>query len=293
MSGSSEQKRLVLSSEVDERKALVVGADAAVRVEGGRGGVARYDAEGHDRWRGGRWGRDSWRGGQWGRHRWRGGQWGRHRWRGGQWGRDSYRSAAAARRDGAGTYRCRRRHQRGADSDGRAVQVAPIKPTLIAPGTKRLKLTCDERLSDFAFNFNLRCYTMARSEPRTWTSLIVKGGRRGEAVQVDPMKPKLKAFFTKRLKLNCDAPLSSFAFKFNLRRYVGGTTHAAVCSRCSPLCSGSAPHVFPTWSTPSPRCAPPPKRVTCTRLGLTLVHFSAQLEPCMSPENALHTRNTS
>jgi len=33
------------------------------------------------------------------------------------------------------------------------------------------------------------------------------------------MKPKLKAPGTKRLKLDYDAPLSSFAFNFNLRRY--------------------------------------------------------------------------
>ena len=36
------------------------------------------------------------------------------------------------------------------------VQVAPIKPTLKAPGTKRLKLEFDELLSNFAFNFNTR-----------------------------------------------------------------------------------------------------------------------------------------
>ena len=36
------------------------------------------------------------------------------------------------------------------------MQVDPVKPTLKAPGTKRLKLKCDEPLSDFAFNFNMR-----------------------------------------------------------------------------------------------------------------------------------------
>jgi len=41
---------------------------------------------------------------------------------------------------------------------GEAVQVDPIKPTLKAPGTKRLKLKYDEPLSNFAFNFNLRHY---------------------------------------------------------------------------------------------------------------------------------------
>ena len=41
----------------------------------------------------------------------------------------------------------------------------------------------------------------------------------GRAVQVDPIKPKLKPPGAKRLKHKHDEPLSSFAFKFNLRRY--------------------------------------------------------------------------
>jgi len=44
------------------------------------------------------------------------------------------------------------------------------------------------------------------------------------AVQVDPIKPTLKAPGTKRLKLKHDEPLSNFAFKFNLRRYTKETT---------------------------------------------------------------------
>jgi hypothetical protein len=43
---------------------------------------------------------------------------------------------------------------------GRAVQVDPVKPTLKPPGTKHLKLKSDKPLSKFAFNFNLRRYTM-------------------------------------------------------------------------------------------------------------------------------------
>jgi hypothetical protein len=39
------------------------------------------------------------------------------------------------------------------------MQVAPIKPTLKAPGTTRLKLKYYEVLSSFAFKFNLRRYT--------------------------------------------------------------------------------------------------------------------------------------
>jgi len=46
-----------------------------------------------------------------------------------------------------------------------------------------------------------------------------EAGDQGEAVQVNPMKPKLKTPGSERLKLKCDHPLSRFAFKFNLRRY--------------------------------------------------------------------------
>jgi hypothetical protein len=38
-------------------------------------------------------------------------------------------------------------------------------------------------------------------------------------VQVDPIKPMLKAPKAKRLNLKIDEPHSSFAFKCNLRRY--------------------------------------------------------------------------
>ena len=41
------------------------------------------------------------------------------------------------------------------------MQVDPIKPTLKAPGTRRLNLKCEEPHSDFAFNFKSRRYTMA------------------------------------------------------------------------------------------------------------------------------------
>ena len=38
-------------------------------------------------------------------------------------------------------------------------------------------------------------------------------------MQVDPINPTLKPPGTKRLKLKCEKLLSTFAFKFNLRRY--------------------------------------------------------------------------
>ncbi len=41
----------------------------------------------------------------------------------------------------------------------------------------------------------------------------------GKAVQVDPVKPKLKLPGTKRLKLKCHVLRSTSAFRFNLRRY--------------------------------------------------------------------------
>ena len=54
----------------------------------------------------------------------------------------------------------------------------------------------------------------------------------GRAVHVGPMKPTLKEPGTKRLKLNYDVPLSTFAFKFNLRRYTtAGSPRRHVASR--------------------------------------------------------------
>ena len=41
-----------------------------------------------------------------------------------------------------------------------AVQLEPMKPTLKAPGSKRLKLTHEKLLSYIAFKFNLRRYTL-------------------------------------------------------------------------------------------------------------------------------------
>jgi hypothetical protein len=46
-----------------------------------------------------------------------------------------------------------------------------------------------------------------------------RGGARGRAVQVEPIKAQLKLPGTKRMKLKCHESLSKFAFNFNLRRY--------------------------------------------------------------------------
>jgi hypothetical protein len=51
---------------------------------------------------------------------------------------------------------------------------------------------------------------------------LPRGGRgpHGRTVQVDPIKTTLKAPGNKLLRLKYDKPLSNFAFKFNLRRYI-------------------------------------------------------------------------
>jgi hypothetical protein len=71
-------------------------------------------------------------------------------------------------------------------------------------------------------------------------------------VQVDPFKPTLKPPATKRLKLKYEEPLSSYGFKFDLRRYIEALPSAV---------SGDVPELLGAG-----------------RQGLTLVHFSAQLE---------------
>jgi len=70
----------------------------------------------------------------------------------------------------------------------------------------------------------------------------------GTAVQIDPIKPMLKAPGSKRLKLEYDELLSNFGFNINLRRYTWARRR-------------------PQWPTCTPRAR---------RQGLTLVHFSAQ-----------------
>jgi len=59
------------------------------------------------------------------------------------------------------------------------VQLDPIKPTLTAPGTKRLKVKCNGPVANFAFKFYLRRYIKAclyitghrKSEFDTWAKV--------------------------------------------------------------------------------------------------------------------------
>ena len=55
------------------------------------------------------------------------------------------------------------------------MRVDPIKPTLKAPGTKRLKLEYDDLLSSVAFNFNLRRYRVVDRPPLTATAAAWTG----------------------------------------------------------------------------------------------------------------------
>ena len=50
-------------------------------------------------------------------------------------------------------------------------------------------------------------------------------------VQVDRIKPTLKAPATKRLKLKYDQPLSNFAFHFNLRHHNAALARLAEVAR--------------------------------------------------------------
>jgi hypothetical protein len=77
-----------------------------------------------------------------------------------------------------------------------------------------LKLQYDEPLSNFADNFRLRRYNPLSDRVQAETCIAL-----GRALQVEPMKPMLKAPGTKRSKLKHDEPPAKFAFNSNLRRY--------------------------------------------------------------------------
>jgi hypothetical protein len=91
---------------------------------------------------------------------------------------------------------------------GTAVQVEPMKPALKAPVSMLLKPRYDGPLSSCAFNSNLRRYVTAYP-----TIIYLRDGR---AVQVGPIKPRLKAPGHKRLKLRYDKTGFEFCFQVEL-----------------------------------------------------------------------------
>ena len=64
---------------------------------------------------------------------------------------------------------------------GEAVQVDPRKPQLKPPGSKHLKLKCDDLLLSFAFKFNLRRYAMYINSELPGLSLQYQGPGGGAA----------------------------------------------------------------------------------------------------------------
>jgi len=112
------------------------------------------------------------------------------------------------------------------DGVGRC-RLNPIEPRVESAWLQRLKLNCDEQVSSFAFNFNLRRYNGGERPVRHHRRRVgwhpqpnCRRRALGRAVQVAPIRPTLKAPRTKRLKLKCDILLSTAAFKSNLRRYI-------------------------------------------------------------------------
>ena len=93
------------------------------------------------------------------------------------------------------------------------MQVDPIKSSLKAPGTMRLKPKYDEPLSIFAFNFNLRCYTLVAiheyihilQQAMLAGDVTSTAVRRCRLTLLPRLKPRLKPPGIKRLKLKCDA----------------------------------------------------------------------------------------
>ena len=69
------------------------------------------------------------------------------------------------------------------------MQINPIKPTLKAPGTKRLKLKYDEPLSNFGFNYNLRRYTMGED-----VQVVMLGS--GQGLTLVHFSPQPEPFLT-------------------------------------------------------------------------------------------------
>jgi len=83
---------------------------------------------------------------------------------------------------------------RSSPAHGRAVQVDPIKPTLKAPGTKRLKLKYDKLLSNFAFKFQL-APLQHDAVPEWLRALRLYNYFEVRAVQVDSIKPRVESAY--------------------------------------------------------------------------------------------------
>ena len=128
---------------------------------------------------------------------------------------------------------------------GEAVPVEPMKSILKAPGTKRLKLTYDNLLSNVAFNFNLRRYTARRRRRST----------RAPSPRATP-PPQPPAPSTRR----CTTPRRT-------------STSSATTGTSSPTPGSTS--IGRGW-TPRPRDSQPPRRKTSSPWGRRTLRASGR-----------------
>jgi hypothetical protein len=74
------------------------------------------------------------------------------------------------------------------------VQIELIKPKLKPPGTKHLKRKCDKLLSNFAFNFNLRRYTMGLPVGRHIAATNANGAVHGRGLHSSTCQLNVSTF---------------------------------------------------------------------------------------------------
>ena len=106
-------------------------------------------------------------------------------------------------------------------------RLTPDRPRVDRAWCQRLKLNCDGSAFKLCFQFQVAPLQRgapvrggrARQRHRQPPAAAGRAVRRGRAVQVDPIKPMLKAPEFQGLKLKCDETLSMFGFNFDLRRY--------------------------------------------------------------------------
>ena len=124
-------------------------------------------------------------------------------------------------------------------------------------------------------------------------------------MQVDPVKPTLKAPGTKGLKLKYGKPLTNFGFKFNLRRHIqedadaasydGGFDELEVEDGLPVSNEAASPRsaVSAEWSAGLADLSDEEDDADAgPGQGLTLVHFSAQPEPSLTQNTPCTPRNT-
>jgi hypothetical protein len=151
---------------------------------------------------------------------------------------------------------------------------------------QRLKLQYDEPHLDFAFNFNLRCYT---KENRVWYEQDENGVGGSSLHQVGRLNPVAARFEREcfhLLELKFDEPLSNFPLRIMLRRSnqvsaqccEAGDAELGMCTRRKTGCIvpadtadiGSPPVIPPDiWDAPAVRCDPLRDEVRRCRLTLS------------------------